>query len=211
MRDSVNIIKYGFMLFLIISGIVAIFSNESYFISSVNSLAIPIFAFSISILLVKANKYMRTNVLAKMRNQDKISYELEKDIDKEKEHLEKANCNGRIEDYENEMAIMAQLNQLYKSSIVSHRIYIFLSKYFNVIDVFTRVLNIIAMISFALCLLSLIGVFRITGNFAWVNIFSLALVFFDFFIFDDLMEKALVEKLNRIQEQAKKKIDGDEE
>lgn len=196
---------------MIVTGIVAIFSSESYFISSVNCLAIPIFAFSISILLVKANKYMRTNILAKIQDQDKISEGMKKDIGKKEKLLEKVKCEDNIEDYENQMAIMKQLNPLYKNSLVSCRTYIFLTKYFNIIDGFTRAFNIIAMISFAWCLLSLTGVFRLVGNFAWVNIFSLALVFFDFFIFDDLMEKMLNRKITRIQEQADKKTDKDEE
>lgn len=199
------------MLFLIVTGIVAIFSCESYFISSVNCLAIPIFAFSISILLVKANKYMRANILAKIQDQDKIAEGLKKDIGKKEELLEKVKCEDNIEDYENQMAIMKQLNPLYKNSLVSYQTYIFLAKYFNIIDGFTRAFNIIAMISFTWCLLSLVGVFRLAGNFAWVNIFSLALVFFDFFIFDDLMEKMLNRKITRIQEQADKKTDKDEE
>ena len=199
------------MLFLFVSGITAIFSSESYFINSVNCLAIPIFAFSISILLVKANKYMRTNILAKMRDQDKISEGLEKDIDKKEEDLEKVKCEDNIEDYKNKMAIMMQLNSLYKNSVISCRTYVFLKKYFDIIDGFTKAFNVIAMISFAWCLLSLTGEFRLVGNFAWVNIFSLALVFFDFFIFDDLMEKILNRDVIRIQKQANKKTDKDEE
>lgn len=52
---------------------------------------------------------------------------------------------------------------------------------------------------------------KITGNFAWVNIFSLALVFFDFFILDDLMSKMFRSKMKHFSEQAEREIGKSEE
>lgn len=99
-----------------------------------------------------------------------------------------------------------RIDQLYKDSLISVHEYNFFGKYFITIDFFTRLFNLIATLSFSWCLLSLTGLFKITGNFAWVNIFSLALVFFDFFILDDLMSKMIRSKIKHFSEQAERKI-----
>lgn len=199
------------MLFLTISGFIAIFSNESYFVCAVNSSAIPIFIFSICILLVKSNKYVRTEILNKIQNLDKVTDSLHKDIDKEEERLERIKReDSHAETYKNELVIMRQLKQLYKNTVISQKTNTFLCKYFCIIDIFTRGFNIVATLSFAWCLLSLTGLFRITGNFAWINIFSLALVFFDFFILDELMDLMLRMIINKFQEQAAQEVDKDE-
>ncbi len=201
MREPINILKYGFILFLFFSGIVSIFNNESYFVNSVNSLSIPIFAFSISILFVKSNQYARTEILKQIQNKSRTIDNFKKDIDK-KETM----CNGGINECQNKIGEQKKLKQLYKDSLISVHEHNFYCKYFIITDVFTRIFNIIATLSFSWCLLSLIGLFKITGNFVWVNIFSLALVFFDFFILDDLMSKMFRSKIKRFNEQAERTI-----
>lgn len=206
MREPINILKYGFILFLVFSGIVSIFNNEPYFVNSVNSLSIPIFAFSISILFVKSNQYARTEILKQIQNKSMTTDNLKKDIDKKEKILKEAMCNGTIDECQNKIEVQEQLKQLYKDSLISVHEHNFFCKYFIITDVFTRIFNMIATLSFSWCLLSLIGVFKITGNFAWVNIFSLALVFFDFFILDDLMSKMFMSKIKHFSEQAEKTI-----
>lgn len=70
-----------------------------------------------------------------------------------------------------------EINELYKESLISAEEFKFLCKYFFTIDLFTKIFNTFAMLSFAWCLLSLVGLFDIKSNFVWVNIFSLAIVF----------------------------------
>lgn len=82
MREPINILKYGFVLFLFFSGIVSIFNTETYFINSVNSLSIPIFAFSISILLVKSNQYARTEIMKQIQNRNTAIDNIKEYIDK---------------------------------------------------------------------------------------------------------------------------------
>ena len=199
------------MLFLTVSGITAIFSNESYFVNAVNSSAIPIFVFSFCILLVKSNKYMRTVIWNKIQNQDKTTGSLQQDIHSEEEYIRRIKRDDCIETYKNELEIMRKLNQLYRSAVISQCTYNFLGNYFNVVDIFTIGFNLVATLGFAWCLLSFTGLFRIRGDFAYLNIFSLALVFFDFFILDDFMDSMLRKILNKIQKQAEQKLDKDEE
>lgn len=206
MREPINILKYGFVLFLIFSGMVSIFNNEPYFVNSVNSLSIPIFAFSISILFVKSNQYARTEILKQIQNKSMTTENLKKDIDKREKLLKKVDCNSKIDEYKNYIEEQEQLNQLYKDSIISVHEHKFFCKYFIITDVFTRIFNIIATLSFSWCLLSLTGLFKITGNFAWVNILSLTLVFFDFFILDDLLSKMFRSKIKYFREQAERTI-----
>lgn len=206
MREPINILKYGFVLFLFFSGIVSIFNAETYFINSVNSLSIPIFAFSISILLVKSNQYVRTEIMKQIQNKNMAIDNKKKNIDKIEQHISESECNSEIDGDPNKIEIMNQIKQLYKDSLISVHEYNFLGKYFFTIDFFTRLFNLIATLSFSWCLLSLTGLFKITGNFACVNIFSLALVFFDFFILDDLMSKIISRKINQFHKQAEREI-----
>lgn len=211
MREPINILKYGFVLFLFFSGIVSIFNTETYFINSVNSLSIPIFAFSISILLVKSNQYARTEIMKQIRNKSTAIDNIKEYIDKKEKLISEIQCDSEIGKVQNKAEMMEQLNQLYKDSLISFHEYSFFGKYFITIDVFTRLFNWIATLSFCWCLLSLTGLFKITGNFACVNIFSLALVFFDFFILDDLMSKLISRKINQFRKQAEREISKNEE
>ena len=119
MREPINILKYGFILFLLFSGTVSIFNNEPYFMNSVNSLSIPIFAFSISILFVKSNQYVRTEILKQIQNKSITTDILKKDIDKKEKLLKKVDCNSGIDEYQNYINEQEQLKQLYKDSLIS--------------------------------------------------------------------------------------------
>lgn len=116
-----------------------------------------------------------------------------------------------MDEGQNEIEVLNQLKQLYKDSLISLHEHKFFCKYFIIIDIFTRAFNLIATLSFSWCLLSLTGVFKITGNFVWVNIFSLALVFFDFFILDDLISKMFSRKINQFRKQAEREISKNKE
>ena len=103
-----------------------------------------------------------------------------------------------------------EINELYKESLISAEEFKFLCKYFFTIDLFTKIFNTFAMLSFAWCLLSLVGLFDINSNFVWVNIFSLAIVFFDFFVLDDLLVKLFPKKFDKLHDQAVNKIAQEE-
>ncbi len=211
MREFINILKYGFMIFLLFAGIVSIFNNEPYFVNSVNSLSIPIFAFSISILLVKSNQYARNEIFKQIQNKSITTDNLKKDIDKKEKIFKETVYDCTIDECKKKIEKHEHLSQLYKDSLISLHEYNFFCNYFITIDYFTRLFNLIATLSFSWCLLSLTGLFKITGNFAWVNIFSLALVFFDFFILDDLISKMIGSKIKFFREQAKREISKNEE
>lgn len=202
MREQINILKYGFMLFLITVGVVSIFNQDTYFINAINSLSIPIFAFSTSIIFVKANYFARNELFQRISNKNKMVDDLSADIEK------KENIITNIEQSEKNK-IKEQLNLLYEKSLISNKELTFLYKYFFTVDLFTRMFNAVAMLSFTWCLLSLTGILKISANFAWVNIYSLALVFFDFFILDDLLKKSFIKKMDRIQSKAHSKIKKD--
>lgn len=100
MREPINILKYGFMIFLLFSGIVSIFNNEPHFINSVNSLSIPIFAFSISILLIKSNQYARTEIIKQIQNRNTA-------IDNKKEkRISEIECNNEIDEVSNKIEMI---------------------------------------------------------------------------------------------------------
>lgn len=178
-RNYKNIIPYGFLLFLLISGFISIFDESIN--NFINSLAIPVFLFSLSIILTKANRSIRQAVY---------------------------NSIGHTE------LLMNTAAQEEKSLEFSNR-FILLTKKFIHVDAFTITFNVIAMISFCLCLLSLMNIICFPTNCGYINIFSLALVFFDFFILDDIIEKAVKASLEKIRDQAKDKaqkdlsVDGD--
>ncbi|MBQ4631284.1 MAG: hypothetical protein IJB70_09900 [Clostridia bacterium] len=199
MREQINILKYGFFLFLLIVGIVSIFNQEANFVNAINSLSIPMFSLSLSIIFVKANKYARDEVFKKMISQEKIVDQKAKEVNKMSEQIEKAEGNEKINLYK-------KFEELHNNSLISMKEMSFLCKYFSTIDFFTKLFNIVAMLSLIWCLLSLVGLFTLNVNFAWINIFSLAIVFFDFFVLDDLLIKTFKKRFDKLHEQAEKEI-----
>ena len=202
MREQINILKYGFLFFLIVVGVVSIFYEELSFVNAINTLSIPIFAFSLSILLVKANQYARQEILKKITNQNKIVENLHNNIIQEEEKIKGI-------EYKNKQELEKKLSLMYEKSLISSKELTFYYKFFFTIDLFTRIFNIIAMLSFSGCLLSLTGIVKINTNFAWVNIFSLVLVFFDFFVFEDLIKKSFNKKIEKISKKATKTVAKD--
>lgn len=197
MREQINILKYGFLLFLVVAGVVSVFYQDENYVNAINSLSIPIFSFSLSIIFVKTNKYARETVLKRIQSQEKIMNEQSQKISQKSERIKKIDSNEEI-------------NELYKESLISAEEFKFLCKYFFTIDLFTKIFNTFAMLSFAWCLLSLVGLFDINSNFVWVNIFSLAIVFFDFFVLDDLLIKLFPKKFDKLHDQAVNKIAQEE-
>lgn len=83
--------------------------------------------------------------------------------------------------------------------------YNMLCKHFMYVDRCTKWISIIAIISFSICLLSMIGIISIPISSGYINLFSLALVFFDFFIWEDMIQKKVDSSINKICEEAKEK------
>ena len=50
-RESKNIVNYGFLAFLILVGVASFFIEEQSFVLRMNSLSIPLYIFSVSIIL----------------------------------------------------------------------------------------------------------------------------------------------------------------
>ena len=204
MRNTINIIKYGFCLFLIVAGILSIFMKNEQFLVAINSLAIPIFLFSLSLLLVKWNKIVRDEVNKQLHERDakqtcknKTCEELEQKI------------NTENFDYKTRNDMYKQLNELMKESLLSETETIYLFKFFKIIDVFTIILNILAMMSFCFCLLVMTGIIVFTQNLMFINLFSLALIFFDFFILEELVRHGFKKRMLAIQRKAEKKVEQD--
>ena len=162
-RNYKNIIPYGFLLFLLIAGLISIFNENIN--NYINSLAIPVFLFSLSIIFTKANKNIRQAVYNSIGHTELLM----KTTDQAKDSLEFTNR------------------------------FILLTKKFIHVDAFTIIVNIFAMISFSLCLLSLMNIICFPTNCGYINIFSLALVFFDFFIMDDIIDKAVKASIEKIK------------
>lgn len=205
MREQDNILKYGFLLFLIAVGIVSIFYQDRKFANAINGLSVPIFMLSLSVMFVKANQYGREEVLKRISNQEKTCNDLSTEISKKSKQIEK-NESEENRDIVEKVEINKEINLLYKKSLISTETYKFMCRYFSIVDFFTKVCNTFAMISFAWCLLSLMGIFVLKSSYLWVNVFSLAIVFFDFFILDDVLAKSVRRKIERFQNQAVDKI-----
>ena len=148
-RESKNIVNYGFLAFLILVGVASFFIEEQSFVLRMNSLSIPLYIFSVSIILSKSINTIRKTINAEIAKED--------------------SKRVSINDSEKKYSIEA---------LQSSERYILLVKRFFAIDKWTKGINIIAMLSFVLCLLSVSGIIVIGINSIWVNTFSMALVYF---------------------------------
>ena len=202
MREKKNIFNYGFLVFLIVIGIVSIFSKNTSILNAVNSLSIPIFIFSIATILSKIGSFFDNSLFEKVISEEKRDEEYDKLVKRQEERIEKINStsanfleekNFLNEVMESSIKCKAYLASLYKRKV----------QYSNLV----YALNCIAMLSFTLCLLSLIGIIPFNFNCSWVNIFSLALVFFDFFVLDDLLKKREAKILSKLRQLAVEKVD----
>lgn len=175
-RNYKNIIPYGFLLFLLVAGLFSAFGNNPQIDASINSLAIPVFLFSISILLSKSNKYVRETVQEHISQMDR---ELNRTLN---------------DDYSR--AKLEKMNE-----------YNLLCKKFIAVDKITRAINLFAILSFAICLLSVTGIVSLTSDCGYINVFSLALIFFDFFVLDEIMQRMVRTSIDKIHEAAIKLSD----
>ena len=195
-RNNKNIVSYGFLLFLIVAGLYSILGDNPNVENNINSLAIPVFLFSVAILLSKANKSIRESVNEKKGN-------LDRDINR----LQRS--GNSVETYDASRAYtideLKKLRNQVRETNKTYNEYGLLCKKIIAVDLFTRVINWFAVLSFSVCLLSLIGVIQFSANCGYINTFSLALVFFDFFILDDIVQKAVRKALEKIEEEAEKK------
>lgn len=204
MRNTINIIKYGFFLFLIVAGILSIFMKNEQFLVSISNLAIPIFLFSLSLLLVKWNKIVRDEVNKQLHERDAKQARKNRTCEELEQKINTENF-----DYKTRNEMYKQLNELMKESLLSETETTYLFKFFKIIDVFTIIMNILAMMSFCFCLLVMIGIFVFTQNLMFINLFSLALVFFDFYILEELVRHRFEKRMLAIQRKAEKKVEQD--
>ena len=204
MKDQKNILNYGFLIFLLIVGILSFFKNDDAFVNAINSLSFPIFLFTISTLLVKSNKFTKDYFLKAVSYQDKTVELLNETIRLHEELIEMKKKNGENV-YEDKEKLADTLNDSIHSTALSNGFH----KYLNTIEITTKIINVIAMFSFVFCLLSLMGLFSTIGNLNWINIFSLLLVFFDFFIFDDVMGFVCQKISSSIREKAEARVKKD--
>lgn len=205
MREQKNILNYGFLLALFLIGIISIFCENQVFVESINNLSIPIFLFTISTLLAKGNTYIRGRIFKSISTNKDL-------IDKYDNLLERYNVviqKNQELDIDMKLEDVQELNKLTKDSLDTHVYLNQLYKRHSAIDRCTIVINVIAMISFAFCILSLVGVWSIKNNFACINVFSLALVFFDFFVYEDILNRMvdkIFAKVKKITDNEVKKI-----
>lgn len=204
MRNTINIIKYGFFLFLIVAGILSIFMKNEQFLVSINNLAIPIFLFSLSLLLVKWNKIVLDEVNKQLHERDAKQARKNRTCEELEQKINTENF-----DYKTRNEMYKQLNELMKESLLSETETIYLFKFFKIVDVFTIIMNILAMMSFCFCLLVMTGIIVFTQNLMFINLFSLALVFFDFYILEELVRHRFEKRMLAIQRKAEKKVEQD--
>lgn len=179
-RESKNIVNYGFLAFLILVGVASFFIEEQSFVLRMNSLSIPLYIFSVSIILSKSINTIRKTINAEIAKED--------------------SKRVSINDSEKKYSIEA---------LQSSERYILLVKRFFAIDKWTKGINIIAMLSFVLCLLSVSGIIVIGINSIWVNTFSMALVYFDFFVLDEMITRHTRKLIEQIKEEAEVKARED--
>ena len=194
MREQKNILVYGFLFFLFSVGVISLFYQDAIFINSMNTLAIPVFLFTISTLIVKSNQFIRKVILEEVGLQEPMDEKLDKLLE-EAEDIAKKGDHA----LEYEQLVGETRNESFKSKLYLTALY----KRFIFVDRVGMFINFIAMISFVLCLLSIMGIFSIDISLHWINVFSLALVFFDFFVLDnwlksysDKMKKKLLDAVD---------------
>ena len=204
MKDQKNILNYGFLIFLIIIGILSFFKKDDAFVNAINSLSLPIFLFTISTLLVKSTKYIKDSFSKAISYQDELISTVEETIKLREEAITIKKKYGEeiAEDDE-------KLSKSYEKSIHYWAYCSGLRKYAICTNKIAAIINFVAALSFAFCLISLIGVLPCYDSFHWINIFSLMLVFFDFFIFEDVMKFVCDKMLKRIREKSEKIVKKD--
>ena len=187
MRETKNIIMYGFLLFLIITGITINFISNTVIINNIKCLSVPVFIFTISLLFVKANYLIRQQTLKVINTIEQTTKNNEKESKHSLSELE--SLMNSIDDYKKHFSEILHDKEQIKYNLVESKKLTFLYKNFCIIDIFTKLFNIIGVLSFALCLLSVTGLFSIEISSPIIEIFSLCIMYFDFFILEDLLTK----------------------
>lgn len=206
MKDQKNILNYGFLIFLIIIGILSFFKKDDAFVNAINSLSLPIFLFTISTLIVKSNQYIKNSFSKAISDQEEIIELSERLIKSEEKMIEmKKSSNEDITQDKINLAdtIGKSVHSLAYSNGL-HRCFIFM-------HTTTIIVNIVAMFSFVFCLLSLVGLFPALQNHNWINIFSLILVFFDFFVFEDVMKVICDKAFKKIRKNSDERVEKEYE
>ncbi len=207
MRETKNIIMYGFLLFLIITGITINFISNTVIINNIKCLSVPVFIFTISLLFVKANYLIRQQTLKVINTIEQTTKNNEKESKHSLSELE--SLMNSIDDYKKHFSEILHDKEQIKYNLVESKKLTFLYKNFCIIDIFTKLFNIIGVLSFALCLLSVTGLFSIEISSPIIEIFSLCIMYFDFFILEDLLTKYINRKLRWIEKNAKKQVEKD--
>ena len=193
MREKKNILNYGFLLFLIILGIVSIFCDNEIIIKSINSLSIPIFLFSITTLLSKFGNYMNDAFFKKILDEESKDKEYEELIKRQKQNIDECTDKMRFDNQRIITGLLLNSTECKKYLCILYKRKILYSD-------LVKAFNLLSMISFVICLFSIIGIVQFDVDCPWVNIFSLALVFFDFFILDDILKKRVDKVLKKLSE-----------
>lgn len=169
-------------------------------------MSLPIFLFTISTLIVKSNQYIKNSFSKAISDQEEIIELSERLIKSEEKMIEmKKSSNEDITQYKINLAdtIDKSVHNLAYSNGL-HRCFIFM-------HTTTIVVNIIAMFSFVFCLLSLVGLFPVLHNNNWINIFSLVLVFFDFFVFENFMKVICDKAFKKIRKNSDERVEKEYE
>ena len=207
MRETKNIIMYGFLLFLIIAGITINFINNAVIINNIKCLSVPVFIFTISLLFVRANYVIRQQTLKIINTMEQSIKNHKKESENSLSELESL-MNSK-DDYKKHFSEILHDKEQIKYNLVETKKLTFLYKNFCIIDVFTKLFNFVGILSFALCLLSVTGLFSINISSPIIEIFSLCIMYFDFFILDDLVTKYINRKLRLIEKNAKNQVEKD--
>ncbi len=184
MKQRNNILLYGFLLFLLFIGVFLIFNKNETLLKSVNSLSFPILLFTISTLLFKGNEYVKNKLKEKIFNQRRKAKKCVNKL-KDQEHLLTKNEN---EDETTYVSKLKELKTTAENSKESSSFLISLCDRYIIVHRIAIFVDIISTICFAFCLVVLSGVIRLDINTIWINVISLALVLFDFSIYEELLD-----------------------
>ena len=117
MREHKNILVYGFLIFLFFVGIISIFFHDLNFINATNTLAIPVFLFTISTLIAKANHFMRKVIMKEVSNKEKTDERIDALLNKAEENAKKINHTLEDEKIAGETRNEAAKSKLYLTAL----------------------------------------------------------------------------------------------
>ena len=201
MKQRNNILLYGFLLFLLFIGVFLIFNKNETLLKSVNSLSFPILLFTISTLLSKGNEYVKNKLKEKIFNQRRKAKKCVNKL-KDQEHLLTKSEN---EDETTYVSKLKELKTTAENSKESSSFLISLCDRYIIVHRIAIFVDIISTICFAFCLVVLSGVIRLDINTIWINVISLALVLFDFSIYEEFLDIYVNHLFKKVQNLSHKK------